>query len=128
MKFNKADSMEFKLSLLGRDYRLSRSFKLWEFQSKDGSDTVMIHPMIIVAMQSIRDEIGVPLFVNSGFRTVEHNKNVGGSANSLHMYGMAVDLSGADPDLIAKIARKHGYVARPYKTFCHVDIGNDRTW
>lgn len=128
MTFSRADSLEFKVSLLGRDYRLSRNFKLWEFQSRDGNDTVMVHPALIVGVQAIRDLLGKPIQVNSGYRTVEHNDKIGGSKNSYHLYGMAADLSGHDPKEIEKIARDLGMVARPYKNFCHVDIGHDRSW
>ena len=34
-----------------------------------------------------------PVKINSGFRTTEHNKRVGGVKNSRHLYGKAFDLS-----------------------------------
>lgn len=128
MPYSSADSLELKLSVLGRDFRLSRNFKLHEFACKDGTDTVLIHPALIVAMQRIRDEIGQPLTINSGFRTVAHNDAIGGAPKSFHLYGMAVDLSGVEPDRIFKVASKLGYTARKYSTFCHVDIGEYRIW
>lgn len=36
---------------------------------------------------------GHPMIVNSGFRSVAHNSDVGGASNSQHMYGIAADLS-----------------------------------
>lgn len=35
---------------------------------------------------------GIPFIINSGFRTPEHNKRVGGVSNSSHLTGNAVDL------------------------------------
>jgi uncharacterized protein YcbK (DUF882 family) len=128
MIYSKADSIEFKISLQGKSHRLSRNFTLGEFQSKCGADTVLVHPALIVAIQALRDTIAKPLTVNSGFRTVTHNEAVNGSPNSFHLYGMAVDLSGVDPNLIATEARKLGLTARPYQTFCHTDIGASRKW
>jgi uncharacterized protein YcbK (DUF882 family) len=128
MNHSKADSIEFKVSLQGKSHRLSRNFTLGEFQSKCGADTVLVHPALIVGIQAVRDAIGKPLTVNSGFRTVDHNQAINGSTNSFHLYGMAADLSGVDPKLIATEARKVGLTARPYQTFCHVDVGPNRNW
>ena len=49
--------------------------------------------------QFIRDELGVPVMVNSGYRCSEHNARVGGVKGSYHTKGLAADLSsnvGAD--------------------------------
>jgi zinc D-Ala-D-Ala carboxypeptidase len=128
MTFSQADTLELKLSQMGKNYRLSRNFQLHEFASKCGADTVLIHPALLVGMQGIRDILGVPLTINSGYRTVAHNDKINGAKHSLHMLGMAVDLSGHDPKEIAKVARDLGMVARTYPTFCHVDIGENRNW
>jgi uncharacterized protein YcbK (DUF882 family) len=33
-----------------------------------------------------------PLEIGSGYRTKEHNKKIGGAADSMHLYGLAIDL------------------------------------
>ena len=38
-----------------------------------------------------RDLAGVPFRINSGYRTKEHNKKVGGKPNSAHTMGCAAD-------------------------------------
>ncbi len=43
------------------------------------------------AMESVRDLLGVPVVVLSGYRSPELNRAVGGSANSQHMRGEACD-------------------------------------
>lgn len=43
-------------------------------------------------LQPIRDEIGLPIKVNSGFRCVKLNKAVGGVSTSAHCFGLAVDM------------------------------------
>lgn len=35
---------------------------------------------------------GSPIFVTSAYRSKEHNKDVGGVANSRHLYGEAIDI------------------------------------
>ena len=41
--------------------------------------------LVIHVLNPIRKAYGKPIKVNSGFRTVEHNKSVGGAPNSQHM-------------------------------------------
>lgn len=41
----------------------------------------------------VRKDFGLPMPVTSGFRTTEENYAVGGSSNSYHLYGCAVDIS-----------------------------------
>lgn len=43
-------------------------------------------------LQPLRDAIGRPILVNSGYRAPELNKLIGGSAKSQHMFGMAADI------------------------------------
>lgn len=42
-------------------------------------------------MEAVRKLLGVPIHINSGYRSPEVNKAVGGSKNSQHMTGEAVD-------------------------------------
>lgn len=42
-------------------------------------------------LQAVRDLLGVPIRVTSGYRTVVHNSEVGGSATSDHVTGLAAD-------------------------------------
>ena len=42
--------------------------------------------------QKVRDNFGVPIKVNSGFRSVELNKAIGGSRKSQHCEGEALDI------------------------------------
>jgi uncharacterized protein YcbK (DUF882 family) len=81
--------------------------------------------------QMIRDEIGAPMRVNSGYRCPDYNKKIGGASQSLHVKGMAADLAcDAVPaeevaDTIEGLMKQHlipnGGLGR-YNTFTHVDI------
>lgn len=44
-------------------------------------------------LQQIRDVFGQPIKVNSGYRTLEVNKAVGGAKASAHMKGLAADIT-----------------------------------
>jgi uncharacterized protein YcbK (DUF882 family) len=127
---NPADAIKFDVT---HDRNISRNFKLSEYASKCGAKRLMLHPSIIAGVQNIRDVCGFSIKINSGYRTVEHNSAVGGSPNSLHTLGMAVDLSPvskrpADLTRIITTAQAMGFVVRPYPTFVHIDCGKVRNW
>lgn len=55
----------------------------------------------------VRGELGLPIFVNSGFRSNEVNNAVGGSINSAHLYGAAADIWCEDNNLLEGVLKKH---------------------
>lgn len=71
---------------------ITTNFKVKEFACSDGSDTVIIHPIIPLVCQMIRNKFNMPFTPNSAYRTVAHNKSIGGATNSNHIYGRAVDI------------------------------------
>lgn len=46
---------------------------------------------LVFVMQGIRDFLGVPVRINSGYRAAKLNEGVGGSLNSSHIYAAAAD-------------------------------------
>jgi len=42
-------------------------------------------------LQIIRDKLGKPIKITSGYRCLKHNQAVNGGTNSRHRYGMAAD-------------------------------------
>ena len=46
--------------------------------------------------QKVRDYFGVPIRISSGYRSKELNKAVGGSKNSQHTTGQALDIQGTN--------------------------------
>ena len=103
---------------------ISKNFKLYEFQCKDGSNLVKVDSELISKLQKLRDTIGKPIIINSAFRTVEHNKSVGGSPTSQHLLGKAADIrvSNMTPKQLATYCEKIGFGGIGiYKTFVHVD-------
>lgn len=103
---------------------LSKNFKVKEFRCKDGSDTIKIDTELVTMLQKIRDIVGVPVKINSAYRTPSYNAKVGGAKNSYHTKGQACDIvcSGKTPLDIAKIAESLGMRGIiKYNTFTHVD-------
>ena len=54
-------------------------------------------------LETIRKYFGAPIRVNSGFRTYELNKAVGGAEHSDHMSGSAVDITSDDNEKLWRI-------------------------
>lgn len=77
--------------------KLSKNFNLSEFASHDGAPTP---PEVLANLQELannlqvlRDYLGTPLKINSGYRSPAHNKAVGGAKFSQHVLGKAADIS-----------------------------------
>lgn len=109
------------------DIQVSKNFKLREFHCKDGSNLVKIDSVLIDKLQKLRDRLGVPLTINSAFRTEAYNKKIKGSPKSQHIQGTAVDVSIRNIKMkiedIAKIAESIGFTGIGlYDTFIHLDV------
>ena len=55
-----------------------------------------LYQLIKNILDPVRECYGAPIYVNSGFRSPEVNKLVGGAANSQHLTGQAADIRGAN--------------------------------
>lgn len=75
---------------------LTKNFSLGEFDCNDGTPVPeeLIDNVQRLAnnLQVLRDEIGVSIFINSGYRTKDYNKKVSGAKNSQHLTGKAADI------------------------------------
>ena len=71
------------------DIQLTNNFWLSEFACDDQVD---IDIKLVKELQKLRDFIGKPIKVTSGYRTPERNKRIGGSSKSKHMEGIAADI------------------------------------
>ena len=56
----------------------------------------------------IREKVGKPILISSGFRCPVLNKAVGGVANSQHLKGLAADLICSDMESLEKVLRETG--------------------
>lgn len=71
----------------------TKNFKVSEFTCHCGCGFNIIDQRVIDMAQVIRDELGVPVHVNSGCRCVENNARQGGVKGSFHTKGKAADLA-----------------------------------
>lgn len=109
---------------------LSKNFHLDEFRCRCGCREVIVDYRLIIALQTIRDGLGKPLRITSGFRCSEHNRNVGGAVGSYHVKGMAADVSGATLTQIVQLAKQIPYVngigLDTERGFVHIDVRNSQ--
>lgn len=95
---------------------------------------------LIVMFERIRLYFGgKPIIINSAYRTVSHNKKVGGSPKSMHLEGRALDIQPPEGTTVTAFYNELRHNADwigirglgKYKTFVHVDIRNVKelvTW
>ena len=106
--------------------KLSKNFQVSEFACNDGSDVVFVSPELVVILQAIRSHFNKPVTINSGYRTPEYNKKVGGATQSQHLYGTAADIavSRVSPKDVAAFAETLLYNRGGigiYAGFTHID-------
>lgn len=87
----------------------------------------IIDKRLVDVLDRIRERLGVPITVNSGYRCPEHNAEVGGVSDSQHVLGTAADITydGVDVDYLAEIAEECGAdgIGKYYhQDFVHVDV------
>lgn len=74
---------------------VSPNFRLSEYVHatvQRGAVRAYVDPQIVSHVQQIRSGLGRALTLSSAFRSPEHNRDVGGSTFSRHLYGDAVDV------------------------------------
>lgn len=112
------------------DIKVSKNFKLYEFECNDGSHHVMMDPEVIIRLQALRDTLGKPITINSAYRTKEYNAKIGGTKDSQHILGKAVDVvcEGVSPEKVGHVAKLCGFRGIGiYDTFTHLDVRKEHT-
>ena len=116
------------------DIQISKNFNLKEFQCK-GTGEVKLHGELLRLLQSLRDDLGQPLIINSAYRSKSHNERIGGAKRSQHLKGTAVDISLRNlninahqlSSIVKRVADKQGISRENLglgyaKTFLHIDV------
>lgn len=122
--------------------QLSTNFSLSEFKCKDGTDVPneLLPNVQLLAnnLQVLRDYLGEPIHINSGYRSPAYNKKVGGKQLSQHLKANAADittksktpkqLAAIIEKLIAQGKMKQGGLGI-YPGFVHYDVrGTKARW
>ena len=90
---------EFEKSDTAASLHISNAITDWEVRDN-------IKALVENVLQPLRDAWGGPIFINSGYRSPELNKAVGGVDTSQHCKGQAADCGCTDPYALAKLAKK----------------------
>ena len=111
--------------------KLSTHFDSAEFDCKccgKGGDKV--NPKLIKLLEAIREKVGEPVYVTSGYRCEAHNKAVGGKPKSQHMLGNAADIyiESKSPSKLVQILEANFHIGGigVYARFVHVDVREGR--
>ena len=120
---------------------LTKNFTRDEFECQcKKCEAQMIDTELVEKLQRIRDVLGVPLKITSGYRCVVHNasKAVQGSRTSKHLYGFAADWRTlnrtVNPVALGIIAQAVGFGGigiywHPKAAMCHADTrAGKATW
>lgn len=123
--------------------KLSNNFTLSEFTRSNNAErlnienrpnaeqTENLRKLCTRLLQPLREIYGEPFFVNSGFRSQQLNKLVGGVPTSQHTKGQAADIRVKEPRKLLSELLKSGLEfdqAILYPTFLHLSYnsGNNR--
>ena len=106
-------------------------FQKKEFQCRCGCNTHFeMDYQLISALDWLRELMGVPFAVVSGFRCPEHNRKVGGASRSFHTTGQAADITVSRKSLlsliyqVAIVSGKFNGIGVKESNFIHFDTGN----
>lgn len=134
----------------GVSQKISTHFNATEFQCRGttcGCRNTYIAKDLVEILERIRSYYGGKgVNINSGYRCANHNNNVGGASDSIHLSGAAADIQVTgvdartvfndlnrlreDPNsgfVLADGTKINGLIYYPKYNFVHVDIGN-RKW
>lgn len=120
--------------------RLTANFSRAEFDCKDGTpvpEQFMGNVRKLAQqLQILRDEIKEPVMITgSGYRTIDHNRRVGGAPNSQHLTASGADINARNytprqlANVIERLIREKKMMQGGigvYKGFVHYDIRGTR--
>jgi uncharacterized protein YcbK (DUF882 family) len=118
---------------------LTLNFSVAEFRCPDGSpippEYMSNLRTLATNLQVLRDEIGESIHVNSGYRSPDYNRRIGGARNSQHLYARAADIRARTrspqqlqvviEQLIAQGRMMQGGLGL-YNSFVHYDVRGTR--
>jgi hypothetical protein len=103
------------------------NFEYSQFDSPDlPKSGVNMNKEFLLLLDNAASYSAVPFNINSGFRTPSHNKQVGGSPTSSHLFGLAADISASSS--INRYIILHSLMLAGFtrfgigKTYIHVDF------
>ena len=114
------------MTTINPNTQLSEHFKLGEFTKSNHPEVYNIPSHVAIEnmkricgwLEELRDRYGQPIIINSGYRSPQLNKKVGGVSTSNHLTGCAVDIrcSGAEQ------AIDYAYILKAYSKEIYQDF------
>lgn len=90
-----------------------RHFKMREFACRHCGELPPngMNPVLLEKLDELREQLGAPVIVTSGYRCEYWNRVVGGVSNSQHRYGNAADIICDDVsyDTLVTTAKEMGF-------------------
>ena len=110
--------------------KLTNNFNLSEFVCKDGTQVPdhLFNNVSLLAdnLQTLRDELGTAIYINSAYRHEAYNASIGGSSKSQHIQATAADIRTEKHtpqeifNTIERLISEGGMKA--YSSFVHYDV------
>ncbi len=105
------------------------SYSEFDCPTKNGSGELM-EKQFLEMIDNSSEIAGIPFYINSGYRTPEHNQAIGGSKNSSHMKFCAADVHcGNGQDRLTMV---HAFIKAGFRrigiadTFIHIDTDRNK--
>lgn len=126
-----------------KSIKLTDHFSVWEFQSKDGTDTILINEELPILLENLYKNLDVKygiksITIVSGYRTPTHSVKVGGYATDQHTKGNASDINVTLKDGKLLDAKKicleledmghHGGIGYISPTNVHIDVRGSKVY
>ena len=108
------------------DRKITDHFRAREFECPCCKG-VIIDEVLVEKLEKLREKVGMPILITSGYRCSKHNREVGGAPRSLHTVGKAADIvaKGFPLDRFFSLAVDiFPRVGIYRKGFLHVDLGS----
>jgi uncharacterized protein YcbK (DUF882 family) len=111
----------------------------WEFFTEDelrckGTGECNMDEAFMEALIRLRKDYNKPMIISSGYRDMSYNTVIGGSPNSAHLHGKAVDvvIGGHEAYKLLRLAIVHGFKGIGVsqrgmfeRRFLHIDMMED---
>lgn len=124
--------LSFKSTPSTNEWENIKHFVPKEFDSPDVSGSGLnMNYAFIQKLDSARTVSEIQYIINSGYRTIQHNKKVGGKSNSAHLKGLAADISALTSN--QKFRLVYGLMEAGftrigiYDTHIHVDMDKSKS-
>lgn len=100
----------------------------------DNDGFARVDPNVWVKLTIVARRMGKRFTINSGYRSPQYNRRIGGASRSMHMSGKAIDVSTSgwsteEKAEFIRVVSQEGFLGiGTYGSFIHIDIGSRRFW